>query len=355
MTRDYATDTQRWQAVVDKDTAAAHAFYYGVKTTGIFCIAGCASRLPKRENVLFLDTADNAVEAGFRPCKRCHPQDTAHADIASNRIVRACRAMEQAEDSPSLEELAEEAELSPQHFQKLFKEHVGISPKKYAQAIRDTKVRTALEKGESVTRAIMDAGYGSASRFYEKSKQTLGMSARTYSKGGAGLLIHYASGTTFLGTILAAFTDKGVCSIEFGESEDALVQSLTARFDQADIQPGGRDLKKQIARISDFIRSPEKRLDLPLDIQGTAFQQQVWQALKDIPAGETRTYSEVAESLGIPGSVRAVATACARNRLAVVVPCHRVLRKDGSLGGYYWGLEKKTALLENEKKGMERK
>ncbi len=235
MTALYTTDAKRWQAVMDKDTAAAHAFYYGVKTTGIFCVAGCASRLPKRENVTFLDSTKDALHAGFRACKRCRPDDPAHANIASERVVQACRTIESSEDMPALETLAEVAKLSPSHFQRLFTEHTGISPKKYGQAVRDTKVRSALAQGHSVTRALFDAGYGSTSRFYERADNVLGMNASTYKKGGKGLTIHYGVTESFLGSILVGITDKGVCSIEFGESEEALVQSLRDRFSQAEI------------------------------------------------------------------------------------------------------------------------
>lgn len=348
MSRSYTTDTARWQAISNKDREAAHLFYYAVKTTGIYCIAGCASRLPKRENVLFFDTPTKAEAAGFRACKRCRPNDSTHAGISSQRVVQACRTMEQAEEEPSLETLAADAGLTSSHFQRLFKGHVGLSPKEYGRALRDSRVRAALEAGHSVTRAIVDAGFSSSSRFYEQSGQAMGMPARTYRKGGKGLTIHYVAARSFLGPILAAFTDQGVCSIEFGQSEEQLVHSLSQRFHQADIVPGGSELRSLVSEIVDFIQSPDKALDLPLDIQGTAFQQRVWKALQDIPAGETRTYTDVAHAMGIPQSVRAVAAACAKNRLAVVIPCHRVVRKDGSLAGYYWGLERKAALLENE-------
>ena len=349
MTHPYATESDRWQAVKERDKDAAHTFYYAVKTTGIYCVPGCSSRLPKRENVEFFETTDQAVGAGFRACKRCRPDDPAHAGILSNRIVHACRTIEQAETIPSLTSLARACGLSPSHFQRLFTEHVGVSPKVYGQAIRESRVRAALGQGTSVTQAIFDAGYGAASRFYEQSDAVIGMTARKYRKGGAGLDIRYACGESYLGLILAAFTDRGVCSIEFGDSEEQLVDSLSARFPEADLRHGGVHLRDQLAEIVSFIRSPATGLALPLDIQGTAFQQRVWKELQKIPAGETRTYSEVAQALGVPGSVRAVASACARNRLAVVVPCHRVLRKGGLLAGYHWGLERKAALLENEK------
>jgi len=352
MTIGYASDEARWRAVRDKDKGAAHVFYYAVRTTGIYCVPGCASRLPKRENVEFFDAQTEAIASGYRACKRCRPDDPAHVGINSDRMVAACRAMEQAlevgDQVLSLNVLATSAGLSPSHFQRLFSDQVGVSPKVYMQALRDAKVRAALRDGVSVTQAIYDAGFGSASRFYERSKEVLGMTASVYKKGGAGLDIRFAYAESFLGPILVAFTDKGVCSIEFGDSKGPLIDALSVRFPQASIRDGGGHLDALMAEIVDYIKSPTASFSLPLDIQGTVFQQRVWKELQAIPAGETRTYSEVAEALGIPGSVRAVASACARNRLAVVVPCHRVLRKGGELAGYYWGLERKKALLDNE-------
>lgn len=344
----YTSEAERWQAVKDKDKRAAHAFYYAVKTTGIFCVPGCASRRPKQENVEYFNSTSAATTAGYRACKRCRPDDPVHSGIASDRVVATCRTIEQAEEAPSLEELASSVGLSPSHFQRLFTEHVGISPKQYAGAVRDSRVRKALEDGSPITQAIYDAGYGSASRFYERSGKVLGMPPNVYKKGGKGMMISYGVAQSFLGLIMAAFTENGICSIEFGESETALHEALISRFSEATILPGGPELETALSEVVAFIQSPEKGLDLPLDIQGTAFQQRVWRELQNIPAGETRTYSEVAESLGMPESVRAVASACARNRLAVVIPCHRVLRKGGELAGYYWGLERKKALLENE-------
>lgn len=347
MTR-YATDDARWQAVIDRDTEAAHVFYYGVTTTGVFCVPGCASRRPNRANVRFFDTPEQAVADGFRPCKRCRPDDPAHAGIHSERIIAACRTIEQAGEPVSVPTLAASAGLSPSRFRHLFTRHVGVSPKVYAQAVRDHRVRAALEAGIPVTRAIFDAGYGSASRFYERSEAVLGMGAATYRKGGQGMEIRYACAESHLGPVLAAFTENGVCSIEFGESKEGLVRALAERFPLAELRDGGPHLQKEVSEIVAFIRTPAKGLSLPLDIQGTAFQQRVWKALRAIPAGETRTYSQVAESLGMPGSVRAVASACAKNGIAVAVPCHRVVRKDGGLAGYRWGVERKQALLDAE-------
>lgn len=342
------TDAERWQAVKARDKGASHVFYYAVKTTGIYCVTGCASRLPKQENVEYFDSIMDAERVGYRPCKRCRPNDPTHANIGSNRVVTACRMIEQAEEPPSLNKLATACGMSPSHFQRLFTEHTGVSPKVYAQAVRDTRVRASLEAGQPVTQAIFDAGYGAASRFYERSEQVLGMTPNSYKKGGAGMNIRYGTAQSFIGLILAGFTKKGVCSIEFGESEPQLIQALAERFPNADITPGGPSLVVRMDEIVSFMKAPDKGFSLPLDIQGTAFQQRVWRELQRIPAGETRTYTQVAEALGKPSAVRAVASACAHNHLAMVIPCHRVLRKDGSLAGYHWGLERKKALLKHE-------
>lgn len=344
----HAARDARWQAVLSRDAGAARAFCYAVRTTGIFCMPGCASRLPNLENVEFFDNAAQATAAGYRPCKRCRPDDPAHRDMASRRVIEACRAMEQADAPIPLDKLAATAGLSPSHFQRLFKQRVGISPKVYAQAVRDDRIRKALSQGQSVTRAIFDAGFGSASRFYERSNQTLGMDAGIFRKGGQGLTIRYACAESFLGPILAGFTDQGVCAIEFGDSTESLARGLRDRFPHADIREGSPELHALVKEVADFIKSPDAGLDLPLDVQGTAFQVRVWQELQNIPCGGTRTYSDIAESLGNPRAVRAVAAACAANPLAVAVPCHRVIRKTGQLAGYRWGLDKKKALLENE-------
>lgn len=346
------TADSRWQDVADRNHAAAGRFCYGVITTGIFCVPGCPSRLPRRENAVFFDTPAQAVAAGYRACKRCRPDDPARPSGDNARVVSACRAVEAAvaagDAPPSLGELAAAAGLSPAHFQRRFVEQVGVSPKVYGQALRDERVRAALQAGVPVTRAIYEAGYNSAARFYERSADALGMQPRTYGRGGAGLDVWHATARTTLGLVMAAFTWRGVCSVEFGESEKALLAALEERFDQARIMDGGRAFGDHLAAVVALVETPAKGLDLPLDIRGTAFQHRVWAQLRAIPPGETRTYSQVADALGAPESVRAVASACARNRIAVAVPCHRVLRKDGSLGGYYWGLERKKALLERE-------
>jgi AraC family transcriptional regulator of adaptative response/methylated-DNA-[protein]-cysteine methyltransferase len=342
----------RLRAVLDRD-ATASGFVYAVRTTGIYCRPGCPSRSPNPDNVRFFDTPAQAERAGFRACKRCRPDDPTHRDIASDRVAAACRAIEQAladgEPPPSLEDLARGAGLSPSHFQRLFKGRAGITPKEYARAVRDERVRDALAEGRSVTEAIYAAGFGAPSRFYERAGQALGMAPATYRKGGRGLTVRYATADCFLGVVLAGFTDQGVCAIEFGDARAPLVQALRERFPEADLRDAQDELAPLLSEVADFIRRPDQGLDLPLDIQGTAFQQRVWQELMRIPAGETRTYTDVARALDAPTSVRAVAAACAANPLAVAVPCHRVLRKSGELAGYRWGLDRKRRLLELER------
>jgi AraC family transcriptional regulator of adaptative response/methylated-DNA-[protein]-cysteine methyltransferase len=354
MTSPKTLSDARLRAVLGRD-ASATGFVYAVRTTGVYCRPGCPSRTPNPENVRLFDTPAQAERAGFRPCKRCRPDDPAHRDIASARVVAACRAMEQAladgDAPPPLETLARNAGLSPAHFQRLFKTRTGITPKEYALAVRAGRVRNALAAGESVTEAIYAAGFGAPSRFYERAGQTLGMAPAAYRKGGRGVTVRYAVAESSLGPVLAGFTDLGVCAIELGDSPEALIRALRDRFPEADLREAQNELAPLIEEVAAFVRRPDRGLDLPLDIRGTAFQQRVWRELMRIPAGETRTYSEVARALDAPGAARAVAAACAANPLAVAVPCHRVVRKSGGLAGYRWGLDRKKALLDNERAG----
>lgn len=350
MTR-YDTPEARLRAVLDRDANAADRFCYAVRTTGVYCSPGCPSRAPRPENVEFFDTPAQAEQAGYRPCMRCRPDDPAHQDLGSERVIRACRALEQGADQGepvSLEALAHRAGLSPSHFQRLFKARTGLSPREYGQAVRDRRVRAALERGVSVTEAIFEAGFGSASRFYERAERILGMDAATYRKGGNTMTLRYAVAPCFLGLVLAAFTDRGVCAIQFGDTPEELVDALHERFPKAELLDARDELAPHLAEIADFVQHPDRGLDLPLDIIGTAFQQRVWNELTKIPVGRTSTYSEVAAALGAPGSARAVGTACGANPLAVVIPCHRMLRKSGQLAGFRWGLARKQALLDNE-------
>jgi AraC family transcriptional regulator of adaptative response/methylated-DNA-[protein]-cysteine methyltransferase len=353
MTSNQTPHEARLRAVLDRD-ATASGFVYAVSTTGIYCRPGCPSRSPAPGNVRFFDTPALAEQAGFRPCKRCRPDDPAHQDIASDRVAAACRTIEQAlaDDAPPphLEALARDAGLSPSHFQRLFKGRTGVTPKEYALAVRDERVREALAAGRSVTEAIYAAGFGAPSRFYERAGRTLGMPPAAYRRGGKGLTVRYASADCFLGMVLAGFTDLGVCAIELGDSREDLVRALGERFPEAVLRDAQGELAPLLAEVAAFVRRPDLGLDLPLDIQGTAFQMRVWQELARIPAGETRTYADVARALDAPGAVRAVAAACAANPLAVAIPCHRVLRKSGALAGYRWGLDRKKQLLDMEGK-----
>ncbi|MGE4195353.1 MAG: bifunctional DNA-binding transcriptional regulator/O6-methylguanine-DNA methyltransferase Ada [Pseudodesulfovibrio sp.] len=350
MTR-YDTPQTRLRAVLDRDSNAAGRFCYAVRTTGIYCLPGCPSRAPRPENVEFFETPAQAEQAGYRPCKRCRPDDPAHRDLASARVVEACRALELGAEHgelPSLETLAHRAGLSPSHFQRLFKARTGLSPREYGQAVRDHRVRAALEDGAPVTEAIFEAGFGSSSRFYERADRILGMPAATYRKGGETLTMRYAVAPCFLGFVLAAFTDRGVCAIELGDTPEALAASLRDRFPKAELMEAGDELAPLLAEIAAFVRHPDQGLDLPLDIIGTAFQQRVWNELAKVPHGRTTTYSDLARAVNAPKAARAVAAACAANPLAVAIPCHRVLRKSGQLAGYRWGLSRKQALLDNE-------
>ncbi len=341
----------RWQAVLDRDPAQDGRFWYGVRTTGVYCRPSCAARTPKPENVGFFDTCDAAEAAGLRPCKRCKPREESSRMKQAGLIAAACRRIETAETEPNLDQLAREAGLSPYHFHRLFKAITGLTPKAYAAARRAGRVREGLSDGESVTNALYDAGYGSNSRFYERSNGILGMTPKRFQDGGRDTDIRFAVGQCALGAILVAQSDKGVVAIAIGEDPDRLARDLQDRFPKANLIGGDSDFEALVAWVVGFVEAPQAGLDLPLDIRGTAFQQRVWQALREIPAGETATYSQVAARIGQPEAVRAVAGACAANTLAVAIPCHRVVRTDGSLSGYRWGVERKRALLEREAHG----
>ncbi len=345
---EFKSDEDRWQAFAARDPGADGRFFAGVKTTGIFCRVLCPARLPKRENVEFFDTWQEAAAAGYRPCKRCRPME-ADAEAHREAVVAACRLLDSAETAPTLAELAEQAGLSPFHFQRVFKRSVGLSPKQYYLEKRSQRMRDNLAASDRVTDAIYDAGYGSSARFYSKARETLGMKADAYRKGGRGMEISYAVQSSALGLMLVAATASGVCLICFGEDAGELEKEVTRRFPLASISESGARFKDWLARMVAFVENPGGNPDLPLDIRGTAFQRKVWAALREIPAGATETYSQVARRIGSPKAVRAVANACAENNLAVAIPCHRVVRTDGGLGGYRWGLDRKRALLDKEK------
>lgn len=338
----------RWAFVMNRDPKADGKFYYSVRTTGVYCRPSCAARLARPENVSFHATSEDARKAGFRPCKRCRPDQLPKAEQHSRTIAAVCRRIEESDESPGLEQLAKEAGLSLWHFHRLFKAATGVTPKEYAAAHRDERVRKALGTSGSVTDAIYDAGYNSNGCFYRTASQVLGMTPSNYRAGGVGTDINFAVGECSLGSILVAKSERGICAILLGDDPEELTRELQDRFPRANLIGGDNEFEKLVAEVVGFVEAPAVGLGLPLDIRGTAFQQRVWQALKKIPAGSTASYTEVAKLIGSPKSVRAVAQACGANALAVAIPCHRVVRRDGSLSGYRWGVERKRALLERE-------
>lgn len=344
----YVTDEQRWAAVVTRDRGADDQFYYSVATTGVYCRPSCGSRQPRRENVQFHLTTEAAEKAGFRSCKRCRPTAP---DVVTQRvsaIEEACRALEAAQESPNLDQIAKAAGMSRFHFQRVFKEITGVAPHAYFAECRRKRVQVELERAKTVTEAIYGAGFNSNGRFYARSNQILGMTPTAFRSGGGHATIRFAVGECSLGSILVAATANGICAILLGDDADKLTQTLQKRFPAAELVGGDREFEQWMATVIGFIDHPAQGLNLPLDVQGTAFQQRVWRALSDIPAGSTASYDEIAKRIGAPKAVRAVAAACASNSIAVAIPCHRVVRKDGNLSGYRWGVERKRALLERE-------
>lgn len=343
---------QRWLRVERREPDPQDLFVYGVTTTRIYCQVGCPSPLPRRENIRFFESPLQAEAAGFRPCKRCHP-DRVTGSPHEQEIRRACKLIEDAEEEPALAELAIEAGLSKGHFQRIFKRVVGLSPKQYAIAVRKRRLTENLPGARSVTDAIYASGYSTNSRAYEASED-FGMAPGAYRNGGAGELICYAFAETDLGLVLIASTQKGICMIEFGE-EAALLDLLRSRFPSAQIEPGSESLTETVERVIQDIEDPGERAALPLDIRGTVFQEKVWRALTEIKVGETLSYTELAERIRHPRSVRAVANACAKNPVALRVPCHRVVGKDGELHGYKWGLDRKRELIRRERGARKKK
>ncbi|MAA65375.1 MAG: bifunctional DNA-binding transcriptional regulator/O6-methylguanine-DNA methyltransferase Ada [Alteromonadaceae bacterium] len=340
---------QCWAAVCDRDPQADGRFFYGVITTGVFCRPVCPSRRPNRENVRFYSSAEAAADAGFRPCQRCYPDQPAPQAQRQQQMVAACREIENAESEPSLSQLAAACGLSRFHFQREFKHRIGLTPRAYFQAHRANRLKAALASGETSTRAGLEAGFGSSGRLYAATGDHLGMTPGDYRAGGRGETIRFALGDCRLGVILVAATARGICAIELGDTADALLQAFQSRFPQAELVGGDPAFARWVAVLVGYVNQPnESVLDLPLDIQGTAFQQKVWQVLRAIPCGDTVTYTDVANALGQPTAARAVARACATNSIALAIPCHRVVRSDGSLSGYRWGIERKAALLERE-------
>ena len=343
-----AIDNDKWAAVVRRDRSTDNGFYYAVSTTGVYCRPSCAARLPRREHVQFYATRAEAEKAGFRPCQRCRPDEAPRAERQAAAIAKACRLIEESDEVPGLDLLAAVAGMSRFYFHRVFRQITGLTPKAYAAAHRASRVRDELTRTSTVTEAIYEAGFNSSGRFYATSSQTLGMTPMDFRAGGAGASIRFAVGECSLGPILVAASGKGICAILLGDDAEALTRDLQDRFPNANLIGGDAEFERWMAQVVGFVEAPGLGLDLPLDIRGTAFQRRVWQALSEVPAGSTASYAEIAKKLGAPKAVRAVAQACAANALAVAIPCHRVVRTDGALSGYRWGVERKRTLLERE-------
>jgi AraC family transcriptional regulator of adaptative response/methylated-DNA-[protein]-cysteine methyltransferase len=342
----FADDCERWTAVLERDVRADGAFVYAVTSTGIYCRPSCPARRPRRDNVRFHGSCQEAENAGFRPCLRCRPDRHTAPGVAA--VAEACRLIETAEELPALAPLAASVGLSRSYFQRLFKAVTGLTPGAYAAAHRASRLRRQLPASATVTEAMFDAGFNSSGRFYAAADDMLGMTPTAYRRGGDGVAIRFAVGECSLGSILVAMTQKGVSAIELGDDPDGLVRAFQDRFPAARLIGGDRDFEALVARVVGLVEAPRRGLDLPLDVRGTAFQLRVWKALTRIPAGQTVSYAELARRIGVPGATRAVARACASNRIAVAIPCHRVVRSDGALSGYRWGVERKRRLLERE-------
>lgn len=343
-----ATESERWEAIAHRIQEADGTFLYAVKTTGVYCRPTCASRQPRRDNVLFFETCDAAEAAGFRPCKRCSPRLTSPQQQQAEIMAEVCKQIEAADTPLSLDKMAQIAGLSVYHFHRVFKAIVGITPKQYVAAHRAKRVRQHLQEATTVTQAIYEAGFETSSNFYDQSAALLGMTPSEYQQGASGVEIRYTVKPCWLGWVLVAATSKGICAIAFDDSSERLMVQLRADFPKAQLCEGDRTFKGWVEQVIGLIEAPQQTVDLPLDIQGTAFQQQVWQALRAIAPGTTVSYAEIAKRIGKPKAVRAVANACANNQLAVVIPCHRVVGSDGSLRGYRWGRDRKQALLNKE-------
>jgi len=346
----FAGDARRWDAVRRHAPEADGAFFYSVATTGVYCRPSCAARTPRRENVAFHATRAEAERAGFRPCKRCRPDQPPRAEREAALIAETCRRIDAAEELPSLAELAQAAGLSLHHFHRTFKRVTGVTPRAYAAAKRQHRVQENLGAGTGVTESLYAAGFNSSGRFYEAAPGMLGMTPSAYRRGGQGETIRHAVGASSLGAVLVAATELGVCAIMLGDDPDALLATLEARFPRAALARADRDFAGLVSEVVRLVDDPARAQahGLPLDIRGTAFQRLVWEKLREIPAGRTASYAEIAGRIGSPKAVRAVANACGANPLAVAIPCHRVVASDGGLGGYRWGVERKRRLLARE-------
>jgi AraC family transcriptional regulator of adaptative response/methylated-DNA-[protein]-cysteine methyltransferase len=337
-----------WNAVRRRDPSYDGAFFFAVRTTGVYCRPSCASRAAKRENVSFYSSAEAAERAGYRACKRCRPDKLGAPDPKVEAVKRACEQIAAAEEAPSLGDLAASAAMSPFHFHRVFKKVTGVTPKAYAAQTQARRAADGLRTAETITEAIYDAGFNSSSRFYENAAARLGMTPSAVRRGGKGAAIRFAIGQASLGVVLVAATDKGVCAIMLGDDPDVLARELQDRFPRAELVGGDPAFERMVAQVVGLVEAPGQGLDLPFDIRGTAFQERVWQALRAIPPGRTATYAEIARAVGRPKAARAVAQACAANPLAIAIPCHRVVRTDGDLSGYRWGVERKRELIARE-------
>ncbi len=346
-------DDPRWARIVARDPDADGQVWYSVATTGVYCRPSCPSRTANPKNVRLHATLEEARATGLRPCRRCDPEGPSPAARTALRVAAACRSIADAETPPTLAILASQAGLSPGHFHRQFRRATGLTPKAYADFHRADRVRTALQEGGTVTEALYAAGFQSSGRFYARSADMLGMRPARFGRAGAEETIRFAVGQSSLGAVLVASSARGVVAVSIGDDPGRLVRTLQDRFARAELVGGDAEYEALVARVVGLIEAPGGRTraaapELPLDVRGTLFQQRVWRALRDIPAGGTATYAQVAASVGAPGSARAVAGACAANRIAVAIPCHRVVRTDGDLSGYRWGVERKRALLDRE-------
>nr|WP_315395432.1 bifunctional DNA-binding transcriptional regulator/O6-methylguanine-DNA methyltransferase Ada [uncultured Duganella sp.] len=349
----YADERARWAAVTARDAAADGLFWYSVRSTGVYCRPSCGARPALRKNVAFHDSAEAARAAGFRPCLRCKPDLPPLAERQAALVAEACRLIDAADEAPDLDTLAAAVGVSRFHFHRTFKAVTGITPKAYAQAARARRLRAGLARQASVTQAIYAAGFNSSGRFYASAPAVLGMTPSAFRAGGAGAVIRFAIAACTLGAILVASTERGICAILIDDDPDFLVRDLQDRFPKAELIGAEAGYEQVVSRVVGLVEQPGTGLDLPLDVRGTAFQLRVWQALRDIPAGRTVSYAELAGLVGLPKGARAVAGACAANALAVAIPCHRVVRNDGALSGYRWGVDRKAALLDRERLGDE--
>jgi AraC family transcriptional regulator of adaptative response/methylated-DNA-[protein]-cysteine methyltransferase len=343
-----------WNAVLARDASRDGSFVFAVRSTGIYCRPSCPARRPRRAQVRFFQVPEAAEQAGFRACRCCHPRRVQADNPQVELVRRICHAIDEHDEEPvTLNALSTETGVSPHHLQRTFKSVMGITPRQYAESRRLNQFKSKVKEGSSVTEAMYDAGYGSSRGLYEKSSARLGMTPATYGRGGQGMRIIYTIAACPLGRVLVAATERGVCSVALGDSDSELTTSIFAEYPRASID--SRDtvispsLNVWLSKVLEHLSGKSPRVDLPLDIQATAFQWQVWEELQRIPLGATRSYQEIAKAIGKPKAVRAVASACASNHVALVIPCHRVIREDKSMGGYRWGLKRKEALLQNEK------